>query len=69
MIMQIFTQYTYAWRNVEKILNLLFDTFHHAKLFLLKSAYVTCHFCRGSCTYLNDIKFVQWTNEVIFRLL
>ena len=59
MIMQIFTQYSYAWRNVRKILNLLFDTFHYAKLFLLKSAYVTCRFCRGSDTYPNGMKFVQ----------
>ena len=56
--MQIFTQYSYAWRNVLKILNLLFDTFHCAKLFLLKSAYVksayvTCHFCK----HLNYLSF------------
>ena len=59
MIIEIFAQYSYAWSNVRKILNLLFDTFHYAKLFLLKSAYVTCHFGRGSCTYPNDMKFVQ----------
>ena len=44
MIMQIFTQCSYARMKVRKILNLLFDTFHYAKLFLLKSAYVACYF-------------------------
>ena len=59
MIMQIFTQYSHARRKVRKILNLLRDTFHYAKLFLQQEAYVTCHFCRGSYTYPNGIKFVQ----------
>ena len=69
MIMQIFTQYSYAWRNVRKILNLLFDTFHYAKLFWLELAYVTCHFCRGSCTYPNGMKFMQETIRVMCSIL
>ena len=59
MIMQIFTQCSYARMKVRKILNLLFDTFHLAKLFLLKEDCATGHFCRGYYTYPNGMKFVQ----------
>ena len=59
MIMQIFTPYYYAWRNVIKILNLLFDTFYYAKLFFAKISLCNLSFFIGNCTYPNGMKFVQ----------
>jgi hypothetical protein len=45
---------------MEKILNMLFDTFHSAKYFHAHLYALTCHFCVGCFTYPNAMKILWY---------
>jgi hypothetical protein len=53
----------------EKILNLLFDTFHSAKYFHAHLSTIACHFCVGCFTYPNVMKILWYTTHGMIKLL
>jgi hypothetical protein len=58
MGMRIFIQCLYTMWNIEKMLNLLFDTFYNTKCFHAHIYAIACYFCVGYFNYSNAMKIL-----------